>query len=64
MPDGEILHGRYEQEQAPGFSGAHPATAFASGPKTTIHCRLTIPFGSHGSGVCETTTGAHYQVSF
>lgn len=78
MPDGETLIGTYRANHsgfvATAFSGARSATAVgiggasvqfvANGPRTQMLCRGEGGGFGHGSGECETTTGARWAVSW
>jgi hypothetical protein len=78
MPDGEILRGSYEvlATAAVGmaYSGEYVATglpvgsrhvaATATGVRTVMSCDGVTDDHGHGSGLCQTSTGAHYRVLF
>jgi hypothetical protein len=78
MPDGEILRGSYEvlATAAVGmaYSGQYVATglpvgsrhvaATATGVRTVMSCDGVTDDHGHGSGLCQTNTGAHYRVLF
>jgi hypothetical protein len=78
MPDGEILRGDYQLLATAGFemsySGQYVATglpvrsrdvtATATGVRTVMNCNGVTDDHGHGSGLCQTSTGAHFRVLF
>jgi hypothetical protein len=78
MPDGETLTGTYRVNRSGfvglAFSGTRSATAIgmgggtvqfvANGPRTQMLCRGDGGGFGHGSGECESTTGARWAVSW
>jgi hypothetical protein len=78
MPDGEILQGEYQiletSEVAMAASGQYVATGLpigthrvilnATGVRTVMKCDGMTNAEGHGSGLCATSTGAHYRVLF
>jgi hypothetical protein len=78
MPDGEILQGEYQVGASASIgmasSGHYVATgllvgsrhvaATATGVRTVMNCDGVTDDRGHGSGICQTNTGAHYRVLF
>jgi hypothetical protein len=78
MPDGEVLQGAYQvlasSAVAMAASGQYVATGLpigsrhvsltATGVRTIMKCEGMTNAEGHGSGLCETNTGAHFRVQF